>query len=196
MKKCRKCGDVFPLDRFGSNGLGYKKSYCRLCDSRIRVERAKRGGESHSEKRRERYRKNRALHSEKNKARRADPKKRPKWVLWDARDSDRRRGRTNDLTLEFVMDCISRGCSYCGDRLLRISLDRIDNERGHFRDNVVPACMRCNYLRRDMPYEAWMAMVPTVKSIYKRGLFGSWMSESFYARKRRLTGKPAVLNTA
>lgn len=59
------------------------------------------------------------------------------------------------------------------------ALDRIDNSKGHTKDNVRAACIRCNYMRGSMPFEAWEFLVPTIKEAVKRGLFGKWRSKSF-----------------
>lgn len=55
-----------------------------------------------------------------------------------------------------------------------MTMDRIDNSLGHLMSNVLPACIRCNYLRRDVPFEAWMVIVPSVKKAVEEGLFGTW----------------------
>jgi hypothetical protein len=55
-----------------------------------------------------------------------------------------------------------------------MTIDRIDNEIGHTLSNVVPACIRCNYVRRDMPHEAWLCLVEGMREAVFRGLFGSW----------------------
>lgn len=61
---------------------------------------------------------------------------------------DRKRGLENDLTREFVLEECKKPCIYCGDTK-RIGLDRIDNTKGHTKDNVVPCCYECNCARLD-----------------------------------------------
>jgi hypothetical protein len=95
-------------------------------------------------------------------------------ILSDARRADRKRKHENDLTLAFVTEFIARPCDYCGDEELRKTLDRIDNERGHIRTNIVVACERCNYVRRNMPHVAWMVITPAMRDARVRGLFGDW----------------------
>jgi hypothetical protein len=56
-----------------------------------------------------------------------------------------------------------------------MTLDRIDNTIGHVKTNVKPACIRCNLLRRNMPYAAWLMLVPAVKKARKFGLFDGWL---------------------
>jgi len=55
-----------------------------------------------------------------------------------------------------------------------MTLDRIDNDKGHTQDNVVPACIRCNYARRSMPYEAWLVVAKGMREAREQGLFGDW----------------------
>jgi len=95
-------------------------------------------------------------------------------ILCDARRADRKKGRANDLSLESVATLIQSPCAYCGDTTLRKTLDRIDNQLGHVLSNVVPACERCNYVRRDMPYAAWLVLAIAMRTARLRGLFGSW----------------------
>ena len=110
-----------------------------------------------------------------------------KLILRDCRASDRKRGFLgNDLEVEFVQTLIAEGCRYCGEQDLRISLDRIDNTRPHNKANVVPCCIRCNYLRGSMPYPAWLHIVPSVKEARELGLFGDWRSKPF---NRKFDGK-------
>jgi endonuclease I len=53
-------------------------------------------------------------------------------------------------------------------------LDRIDNIIGHIKSNVVVACLRCNSIRSNMPYEAWLSVVPAIKTTKQNGLFKGW----------------------
>lgn len=84
------------------------------------------------------------------------------------------RGHACDLTKQEIEQLIVRGCDYCGEKSLRMTLDRIDNSKGHTRENVVPACIRCNYARRNMPYEAWLCLVGGMRQAREKGLFKDW----------------------
>jgi len=96
-------------------------------------------------------------------------------ICRDSRKSDKRHGRAgNDLDLEFVRDLIQKDCHYCGTRLGKMTLDRVDNDKAHTKDNVVPCCVRCNSIRNDMPYAAWMELVPTIRELTEKGVFGDW----------------------
>jgi len=57
-------------------------------------------------------------------------------------------------------------CFYCQKRVMTVyehvkeqqqwTLDRIDNQLGHCRENVVIACLQCNLKRRRKPMEAFL----------------------------------------
>lgn len=97
------------------------------------------------------------------------------FILQDSRGIDRKKGLRNDLTLELIEKKIKRGCSYCGEAKLRMTLDRIDNAKGHSKENVRAACIRCNYARGNMPYAAWLCLVEGMRQARLKGLFGTWI---------------------
>lgn len=103
----------------------------------------------------------------------------PAIVMRTARHSDKVHGRSGfDLDVEFVQQLLARGCVYCGGHSLRMTLDRIDNAMAHTKANVNPSCVRCNHIRGSMPYAAWLALVPAIKSAHEAGLFGDWWSDT------------------
>lgn len=112
--------------------------------------------------------------NERARRRSADPAFADKHICNYSRNNDKKKGRQNDLNRGFIKEMISKGCSYCGHNGGRMTLDRIDNSIGHLKTNVVPACIRCNYVRRDMPYEAWIIIAPSMRKARELGLFGSW----------------------
>lgn len=61
---------------------------------------------------------------------------------------DKNKNRGNDVTVDFLRSEIQKGCVYCGD-MEKVGLDRLDNSKGHTRDNVVPCCSSCNSVRMD-----------------------------------------------
>lgn len=99
-------------------------------------------------------------------------------IYLDSRDYDKRRGLSNDLTKEFIGSLLMMDCTWCGASPTEVksTLDRLDNSIGHIRKNVVTACVRCNYVRRDMPLEAWKVVAPSMKIARELGLFGEWVA--------------------
>lgn len=110
----------------------------------------------------------------------------PDYAIWiDTRSADRKKGlEGNDLDRAYISELILRGCAYCGDTSLRMTLDRKDNSQSHHKNNVLPCCIRCNYLKGSMPQEAWLKLAPTVKEVREAGLFGDWRSEPLNRKYR------------
>lgn len=169
-RTCTKCEATKPETDFYKNGKG-RKSYCKSCDNKARSKRptSQLSPEAYGRKQ-EWFRKNAAKQKRERKA----GINTAKYIYWDSRRDDRRKGFENDLTKPFIQEQIEKGCSYCGEQNLRMTLDRIDNSRGHTKNNVVPACLRCNYVRGNMPYEAWVVVARGMKQATEQGLFGNW----------------------
>lgn len=64
------------------------------------------------------------------------------------RKIDSKKAIVNDLTPEFLFkNIVTKPCSYCGDIIDNIGCDRIDNNKGHLQNNVIPCCNTCNWVR-------------------------------------------------
>lgn len=167
-KTCQGCGEtrLKKLVKIVRHGKTYRRNWCVPCYSDYRKEWRKRN------RNRERATSRRSYERRKERRRRGED---VEGFIWrDSRKSDRKHGRDNDLTKAFIAEQIAKGCSYCGEKELRMTLDRVDNERGHTTDNVVPACIRCNYIRRNMPHEAWLCLRTGLRRARREGLFGDW----------------------
>jgi hypothetical protein len=165
MCKKLKSTEAFYLRQVGKNI--YPRTRCKKCSNKVRYMHIKSSSKAY---RRERYKKNK----ERLRYRRRHEIGVGNFILQDSRGFDKKRGLKNNLTREFVDALIPKPCTYCECKDIRMTLDRINNKKGHMRKNVVPACIRCNYLRRDVPFEAWKKIVPGVKRAYQLGLFGKW----------------------
>jgi hypothetical protein len=54
-----------------------------------------------------------------------------------------------DIDITWMINNImTKPCVYCGDTN-RVGCDRIDNSKGHTKDNVVPCCFDCNCARNN-----------------------------------------------
>jgi hypothetical protein len=104
-------------------------------------------------------------------------------IYWNCYKSNLKRGESMELTKDDVKLMITRPCEYCGTNNERNGIDRKNNEIGYTLDNSVPCCIRCNALKRDMPLIAWNELVPIIKSITQRGLFGDWVGHPSYRAK-------------
>ena len=96
--------------------------------------------------------------------------------------SDKKYGRECDLTELMIKEIIQRGCCYCGKKWTesKMTLDRIDNVRGHTHDNVVPACANCNQIRGSLPFEVWQQFfVPAVRQAVASGMLDGWKANKY-----------------
>lgn len=163
-KACSRCKTVFPAEEFVTTKTHRDRATGGTIDK---------------------TKKNNACGACRKLIRARDAAKRPKQSLrkynlarrlwYSTGRCDRGKGWTNDLSIGFIEETIANGCSYCLDTKSRMSLDRIDNTKPHLKSNVVPACLRCNVIRRDMPAEAWAKLIPGLREIVKEGLFGDWI---------------------
>ncbi len=99
-------------------------------------------------------------------------------ILNNCRKADKILGLTTSLTRELIVELISKPCEYCEIFDDRMGVDRKDNTQGHTIDNTVPCCLRCNALKRDMPWAAWQFLVPRIREATQLGLFGGWIGHN------------------
>jgi hypothetical protein len=164
--QCTKClADNLSESDFDTNNKGSKYSYCKACRR-----------DQRNLARRKRFQKpeNKLKRSLVVKQKRQDPAKRANIIAIDSKASDKKFSREYDLTVDKIRELISQPCSYCEETELQMTIDRIDNAIGHTESNVVPACIRCNLIRKAMPHSAWMCLVPGLKEARKKKLFGDW----------------------
>lgn len=168
---CGGCETEKPVEEFPfrspdrKTGKRYRRHQCRQCHNRSRAK-----YKTTADARRRSNRKS----AEKQRRERANNERTDYYIWIDTRKSDRKAGRENDLTKEFIEDQISKGCFYCGEAEIRMTLDRIDNDIGHTQGNVVPCCIRCNYVRGAMPYAAWVLVAKSMREARMKNLFGEW----------------------
>jgi hypothetical protein len=66
------------------------------------------------------------------------------------RHRDKKKGLTvcdfNDIWLHDTIT--SQPCYYCGNHK-EIGADRLDNNKGHTKDNIVPCCKQCNMIKNN-----------------------------------------------
>jgi hypothetical protein len=174
-KKCSDCHQEQPSESFYTKGFSkstgkpYHEAYCKKC-SVARVKQRQPTTEMMTEKQRDNKRAR--VRKWANNAR-VDPDKRPIIIAKECRARDKKKGRVSDITKEVAADLISQSCVYCGSTE-RISIDRIDNSLGYVTGNMNPACLRCNLVRGDMPYQAWLMVAPAMRAAYEAGEFDCW----------------------
>lgn len=82
------------------------------------------------------------------------------------RSTDKHKGRSNDLTLEwYKRNIYNKECIYCGSKK-NVGCDRIDNTKGHLQSNCVPCCARCNLTRANrFSYEEMLELGKVIRKI-------------------------------
>lgn len=176
---CRACLLSKPLSEFGTNSNGYPRCYCKRCQWKKQTAYKKTRWSTPEGAIIKAAREQRFAERRSQRRLRADPADVATFVTRDCKKADKRRGLENDLDRDFVLGLVSAPCVYCGEDKLRMTLDRVDNALGHTKANVVGACMRCNFTRGAMPYEAWLCVVPGMRQAREAGLFGTWAGRAF-----------------
>lgn len=171
MKICRDCkiNQSFNNYYLKKNGKPHSNR-CKICQSKHDYERIKNNPIQKQKKEilDKKYK-------EKISTDRKNNKNRELFILKDSKSFDRTHGFENNLTLNMIKSLISKPCSYCGGDDLPMSLDRIDNSKGHLINNIIVSCRRCNFIRRDMPFEAWKYLCDGLKQAREHKAFGDWI---------------------
>lgn len=176
--QCCRCKEMKPREAFGTRKVPkgdrtYRITRCKKCEVLRVSEKAVR--HPHSAKERRKRSTVKILAQDKHD--RLHRVKVERFIVKDSKAYDAKRGLKNDLKSDGVLDIISQPCVYCGESEIRMTLDRIDNDLGHVFANVVGCCVRCNMMRRHMPYAAWMRIVPSIRAAREEGLFQGWTGE-------------------
>jgi len=143
-KRCNSCEEMKPPEQYYKSARRNNLSYsCKPCHRKIvRSYRKVEGSYAYWYKRLERV-----------------------------RNSAKKRGLECTLTVQDIREIKeSPICEYCKAETDLITLDRLDNDRGYVRGNIVPACYLCNKLKSTLPFDmVEMEMIGrAVRRYYKR----------------------------
>ena len=96
----------------------------------------------------------------------ADLKKKASKMLSSYKLKDWKKDLQFNLDREwFIENILKSKCIYCGDTN-NLGCDRIDNNKGHTYDNVVPCCYTCNIARgNNFSFEEMKILGKTIKEI-------------------------------
>lgn len=147
MRTCPRCSNSYPLtaehfprDATKPGGLSYA---CKPCtNERKRGTRKDRFSLLSDEQRQSLYARQRRYYK--------TSKGRAAILASVYRKIDKNKGQECDVDAQFLQDeILGKPCAYCGDTKEEIGCDRIDNQLGHTKANVVPCCRTCNVARMD-----------------------------------------------
>jgi hypothetical protein len=98
------------------------------------------------------------MHCEHNRRKADCSRCSPRSVFRSYQRKSVRRGLTFDITIEQFEALVSSPCAYCGDRDV-VGVDRVHASGGYTKNNVVPCCSGCNYLKRKLSREQFLDRV-------------------------------------
>lgn len=87
------------------------------------------------------------------------------------------------LTDEEVISIFESNCYYCGKvpycvferkntngPYIFTGIDRLDSSLGYTKENTVPCCSKCNYIKSDMSYKEFLEWIENVHTNLKQGI--------------------------
>jgi len=97
-----------------------------------------------------------------------------------------RRGLTWALSDDTVAELTKRNCNYCNGMPAQVrspkrtpwvynGIDRVDNSLGYIDGNVVTCCSTCNYMKRRMGVEAFIAHITAIYEYSVRAQYPTQM---------------------
>lgn len=66
------------------------------------------------------------------------------------------RGIIFEITLEDFSKFWNVPCSYCGELISTVGVDRIDNSKGYILDNIISCCSTCNSMKGKLSKEQFI----------------------------------------
>jgi hypothetical protein len=80
----------------------------------------------------------------------------PKGKFSEYKTNAKTRSLIFSLTFEQFMVFWQKSCTYCGNAIETIGIDRIDNTRGYEFDNCTSCCIICQRMKMDHPLTSWL----------------------------------------
>ena len=159
-RRCWKCKKIFPLDAEhfyrNKNEIAGLQYICKECSRKNR----KRYYHKNVEKERKYSKEYRASNKEyfKEWRRKYLNTVKGKYNSYKC-DANRRNKKEWNLTLEEFERIIKQPCAYCGEKGENglVGVDRLDNNKGYVKGNVIPCCAVCNHMKWTMSKEEFIA---------------------------------------
>lgn len=163
---CRVCGVCLVEGVNFSDSANEKKDrICRGCNSnkmrKWRYDNAEKYEEI-KEKEREKYREHR---EERLKWQREYKEREPlKHHYNKNKNGASNRRIAFSLTIEQFSNYWQKPCTYCGDSIKTIGLDRVDSTKGYEEGNIVPCCIVCNKMKTNYTKDFFFAHIKKILS--------------------------------
>ena len=154
-KKCTKCheekskGEFFKSPR-NKNGL---RSQCKVCENKANLARQSKYSRTeyyqsdvYKEVKRNYYKNN----SEKILIDNAAWRQTLKGRLLSYKIAAKKRNIEWSLTDEEFENFWQKPCTYCGDEIKTVGIDRLENDKGYYLENCTSCCSTCNTMKLAM----------------------------------------------
>lgn len=76
-------------------------------------------------------------------------------------------GEETDITIERFREIISQQCFYCGENKKPRGIDRVDNAKGYTKENSVPCCKLCNFMKKAMTKKDFILHIEKIHNFQK-----------------------------
>ena len=150
IKACKKAWRKANLEKAKARSKAYYEANLEKVKAR-----SKAYYEANPEKAKARSKAYREANLEKVKARKKAWSKTPAGKIWQYRNGAKSRNIPFLLTEEQFKSFWQAPCSYCGDEIETIGLDRINSDGPYRIDNVRPCCWPCNSNKGTRSLEEW-----------------------------------------
>ncbi len=78
-----------------------------------------------------------------------------------------KKGFAFEISMEFFFSITAQPCAYCGTTE-KIGIDRIESSTGYLYGNCAPCCADCNYAKRNLSRESFLALVERIHAYQRR----------------------------
>lgn len=107
-----------------------------------------------------------------------------KAVFFNCRRYNKSREIETDITIKDIQELLTRPCQFCDETdLTKVKVDRKESQKGFTRKNIISCCIRCSRIKQNMPYKAWLVILPGIRIAKFAGLFGDWIPPDGSARR-------------
>lgn len=101
--------------------------------------------------------------TEKQREFRRKYRKTPKGKYEVYKSSAKLRGYDFEIDFELFSSILTQDCHYCGSKSSN-GVDRANNDTGYTKENSLPCCKTCNLMKRDLPYNFFLAHIKTINN--------------------------------
>jgi hypothetical protein len=171
-KKCKKCGLDKPKDEFFKSPRNKDgcRSQCKICENKqnkLREQTYREGGDYRKDYfASDGYKTIKQLYYENNTEKvlksNAAWRQTFKGRLLTYKRAANKRNIEWLLTDEEFKSFWGQPCSYCGNDIETIGIDRVDNNEGYYLNNCTPCCSICNKMKLDLSHDDFINKIKQI----------------------------------